>query len=144
MFNVADTISDHDDAEATRRQNVAAKNQIVFRALLKALRDRVSRYNERHPQDFGFPSAISISSDDTASTQSSLRVKKNIEPTSSLALDFPINSGAMQFTLSAKAGEFRDSVRLDVTNDVPTYQLNGKQHSAEWSSLDFHATSLRV
>ena len=51
MSDVVDRISDHDDAETARkRRRVGAKNEVVFESLFKALEERVSEYNERHPR----------------------------------------------------------------------------------------------
>jgi hypothetical protein len=54
MSDMVDRISNHDDAEKARKENVGAQSKDVFYALFKALEDRVFRYNDRHPQDSGF------------------------------------------------------------------------------------------
>ena len=131
MSNVAESTSDRDDMESVRIQRVAAKNDVVFETLFKALGDRVSIYDERHPQDIEPPKAVSIFRGPFLSSKSSLRIQKNIEPLSSLTLDFPINSGAMHIELLAKAGQRSGAIRLDVVSDAPTYYFDGKGHSAD-------------
>jgi hypothetical protein len=131
MSDVADRISDHDDAEAARILRVGAKSNVVFWSLFNALGKRVSKYNERHPQGFGFPNAVFMNEGPFSSREYSLKIQKNTEPRSLLTLDFPINSGAMQFELSAKTGKRSGSLTLDVVNDTPTYCFQSEQHSAE-------------
>jgi len=133
MPDTVDEMSDHDDAERARKQRVSAEHTIVFGSLFEALQGRVSRYNERHRQDFALPPAVSIDEEKEPlfSSKHSLKIQKNTEPRSSLTLDFPINSGAMQVEVSAKPQKLGGSVNLDIVNDTPTYYFGGKGHSAE-------------
>ena len=101
-----------------------------FIPLFKALKERVSRYNKRHPQEFGFPNAVLID-DGFSSSNLALDIRTTIEPKSSLTLDFPINSGAMQIKVVSQAGEFDHSIGLDVVDSTPKYYWNRNEDSAD-------------
>ena len=137
MSDVADRISDHDDAEAARKQNVGYRNSVVFDTLAKAFENLIAKYNERHPQGRWFPNAVTITSDPilnssgSSSSESALQVQKNIEPAASLKLTFPIMSGEMLVTIASKAEKMKDTITLNIVNDVPTYDFGGKRFSAE-------------
>ena len=137
MSDVADRISDQDDAEAARKQTIGQNNNIVFDSLVSAFRERIPKYNERHPQGFGFPNAVVISagpileSSGRTSHESELKVQKNVAPTSSLTLNFPIMSGAMQVKITSKAGTLNDTIRLDIVSDTPVYDFDGNRYFAE-------------
>ena len=130
MSDAVDRISDHDDAEAARIRRVATKNDVVFGSLVQAIKNRVSKYNKRHPQGFGFQNAVLIDEGPHSSTNWSLKIQKNVEPLSSLTLEFPINSGAMEAELSAMNVKFSGRITLDVANNTPTYDFNSTRHSA--------------
>jgi hypothetical protein len=123
MAGIVDRISDRDDAEAARTAKIA------FASLLRALKDRVSKYNNRHPQQF--TTTVSIKGGYLHGTQRSLNIEKNTEPRSSLNLDFPINSGAMLFKLSSTTGNFSGTIKVAVEHNQPTYDFGGKMHSTE-------------
>jgi hypothetical protein len=135
-MDVADRISNRDDAEASRKQRVAQKNDIVFNALVETFKERISKYNERHPQGFGFPNAVLMSagpiwgSSGTTSVQSELKVRKDTPPTSSLALNFPIKDGAMQVEITTTK-TIQATIGLDILDNTPAYSLDGKRYSAD-------------
>ena len=135
-MDVADRISNEDDAEASRKQRVARKNNIVFNALVEAFQGRISKYNERHPQGFGFANAVVMNagpilgSTGRTSVESELKVRKNTAPTSSLALNFPIKDGAMQVKI-ATTKTIQTTIGLDILNDTLAYFLDGKRYSAD-------------
>jgi hypothetical protein len=124
MADVVDRISDNDDEEEARKRRVAYHNDLVFNPLFKALEALVSKYNERHRQDFGFPNAVLINKGPFSSRELSLRIQKTTEPQSSLTLTFPNDDGAMQIEGSLSA-----SITLDFVNNTPTYDFNSKKHS---------------
>lgn len=136
-MDVVDRISDYDDAELSRKQRVGQKSNVVFNALADALRSRITKYNERHSQGgFPFPDAVGMSagpiwgSSGKSSVESELKLKKNTDPASSLALNFPINSGAMQVQITT-TNTIEATIMLDIVNDTPAYDLDGKRYSAD-------------
>ena len=131
MADVVDRVSDQDDADANRKRRVGAKCNVVFESVFNLLRERVLKYNERHPQGFGFPNAMFLNEGPFSSSKCSLDMQKNTEPHSSLTLEFPINSGSMQVECSAESGKSSISIEIDIVSDTPTYSISGNSHSAE-------------
>src|ERR1700687_5089373 len=95
MTDLIDSISDQEDQEDQRMRRVASRADVIFRSFFTALKQRGARDTDRHPQDFGFPNAVWIKPD-FDSRKAWVKVQKNIEPKTSLDLEFAINSGAME------------------------------------------------
>jgi hypothetical protein len=135
-MDVVDKILQDDNAEASRKSRVAQKNDVVFNALVEAVRERINKYNEGNPQGFGFPNAVVMSagpiwgSNGNTSIASELKLKKNIAPTTSLTLNFPINDGEMKVKIT-RTKTVDATIGLDIVNDTPAYILDGKRHTAD-------------
>jgi hypothetical protein len=135
-MDVVDKILKQDNADESRKSRVAQKNDLVFNALVEAVRERMNKYNEGHPQGFGFPNAMVMSagpiwgSNGKTSIASELKVKKNITPTTSLTLKFPISDGEMKVKIT-RTKTVDATIGLDIMNDTPVYDLGGKRQTAD-------------
>ncbi len=109
---------------------VAASSSAVFDELWKALKERVERYNERHPQDRFFPNAVWIHHNWDA-RHFRATIQKNIEPKNLLSIVFPINSGEMACKFALAGGALDAALTLDVTDGVPQYFMDGETYSAD-------------
>jgi hypothetical protein len=131
---------------------VAEANNGIFDLLMTALSDRVSRYNKRHPQDFGFPNAVWINKGPFQSTAHTCKIQKNTEPKASISLDFPFNSGDLKVEFSSNAGNETGAIIIDIRNNVPSFYFGARTFSADnladfllkpvldpWLSLEINA-----
>ena len=119
MSDLIDRISDQEEKERERKRRVGSRSTLIFRSLMAALKDRVSRYNDRNPHDFGFPDALLIQPSQSA-CNSTVKIEKTSDPKASLMVDFPINSGAMGCTFVFGPDQFSETIKLD----SPTRRLS--------------------
>jgi hypothetical protein len=129
MSDLVDMISDQEDNEQERTKRVAARSDVIFNSLFDALNDRVSRYNDRHPQGIGVPNAIWIKRSFDSLNQRAT-IQKNTEPKTSFGLEFPVNSGAMECTFALDPDHYSITITLDITNGVPDFYIDGESLSA--------------
>jgi hypothetical protein len=125
LTDLADRLSDKDDADGARVHRVASRNDFIFGSLKTVLEEMTSRYNERHPQGRCTPNSL-ITNSSWNSPMWSLYIKKITTPPSSLKVEFFINSGAMQ--LYEPTGK-RITITLDIADNSPVYYVGGKPHS---------------
>jgi hypothetical protein len=128
MSDVVDRISDLDNKEEERRLRVNRSSSMIFDCLWDALKERVERYNERHPQDRFFPNAVVIHRD-WDSQHFKATIHKNIQPKNSLRIQFPINSGEMTCKLTLANGRMDAAITLDVSDGKPLFYMEGEAYS---------------
>lgn len=129
MKDLVDRISDEEAREEQRKRLVGSRSDVIFNSVLTALKERITRYNDRHPQGYG-PNAIWIHHD-FDSVKSWITVQKNIEPKTSFKLMFPINSGEMECAFVLGADEPKTTIILDVADSAPSFHVGRQQYSAE-------------
>ena len=136
MPDSIDESLDREDQEYARERRVGPGSQIIFTSLRNALKERVVKYNERykarHQQENWTPRAILIDDDPFRQTAYGLTIRATFEPTASLKVDFPINSGAMELRFKFGSDEeVVDAIKLDIREKTPEFYLDGRRLSAD-------------
>ena len=130
MTNLVDTISDLDDKEEKRKLRVTASSMTIFDGLWNALKQRIQRYNERHPQDRLAPNAVWIHHEWDSRHRKAL-IRKNAEPKNWLSIVFEINSGEMGCQFALGCGAIDATITLDVREGTPAFYMEGDSYSTD-------------